>query len=110
MSPDDIPEPVLRFILNHIDSVPHLETLLLVWEQPTRSWTATEVAERLYVSGDKAVALLMDLSRRGFISAGGQHHFRYDPHWDSGGALMQAVADSYRRHLVRMANLIHSKG
>jgi DNA-binding IclR family transcriptional regulator len=111
MTYGEIPEPVLRFILDHIDSVPHLETLLLLWENPARGWHAAEVAERLYVTPDSARNVLADLARRGFIAAdpdSGQT-FRYDPGWDAEGELMRAVADNYRRRLVRMANLIHSK-
>jgi predicted ArsR family transcriptional regulator len=111
MTPADIPEPVLRFLLDHIDSVPHLETLLLLWENPARSWTAKDVANRVYVSPDKARQVLADLGRRGFIitDTTGDHAFRYDPQWDAEGKLMLAVADTYRRQLVQTANLIHSK-
>ena len=106
MSSGEIPESVLRFILDHIDSVPHLETLLLLWENPARSWNAKEVASRVYVSADDARHVLAGLARRGFLSALPEPEptFRYDPQWDTEGKLISAVADSAPQMLVFMSS------
>ena len=37
-----------QFILKHIDSVDHLRALLLLRNEPTRSWGVMEVGARLY--------------------------------------------------------------
>jgi hypothetical protein len=103
---------VLRFLADRIDSVPHLEALLLLWENPERHWSEDEIAQRVYVGNDTARRLLEDLTRRRLIrehpgSSG--NRYAYDPAWDPSGELMAAIADAYRRHLVTVANLIHAK-
>lgn len=107
----DIADDVLDFLARRIDSVPHLEALLLFWENPDTVWGAAEIAARVYVSRDKGRALLLDLARHGFItpqSADPDPSYRYDSGWDE-GRLMPRVADAYRKHLVPVAELIHAK-
>lgn len=108
----ELPEEIVRFILNRIDSVSHMEALLLLWDSPEKAWTEAEIAARVYVSVDAARAILQDLvgrrlaTIRGDSSAG----YLYDSAWDPTGAEMAAVARTYRQQLVRVASLIHSKG
>lgn len=107
-----IPEDILRFVADSIDSVPHLEALLLLWEYSDKVWTEEEIAQRVYISRDNARATLHDLVRRQFVtteSAVADHRYRYDPRWDESRQMMPRVADCYRRHLVGLANFIHSK-
>jgi hypothetical protein len=63
MNRSGIPDEVLRFIERRIDSVPHLEALLLLWENPARTWTVGDISARVYVSLDQAQTLLRDLAR-----------------------------------------------
>lgn len=111
MGPADIPEDVLRFIERHIDSIPHLEALLLMWAQPAASWSAAELATRLYIEPGRAHGVLSDLARNGFIEpvagpAGTVFH--YVSAWDDAQVLPQVDA-AYRNHLVYVTGLIHSK-
>jgi hypothetical protein len=106
----EISDEVLDFIGRRIDSVPHLEALLLVWEKPQTIWTEDDVARRVYVSRDQARVILQDIARHGFIVAsvetpGGYH---YEPAWDE-AQIMAKVAATYRQHLIHVAGLIHSK-
>jgi hypothetical protein len=100
-----------RFVVEKIDTVPHLEALLLLWESAPKSWSAEEIAVRVYVPPERALALMQDLARQRLLTseAGSEERHRYDASWDETGAMMQKVATTYRRHLVRVANLIHSK-
>jgi predicted ArsR family transcriptional regulator len=108
----ELPEEIVRFILNRIDSVPHMEALLLLWETPEKAWTEAEIAARVYVSVDVARGILQDLVGRKLaaVRAESGAGYRYDPAWDPTGAEMAAVARTYRQQLVRVASLIHSKG
>ena len=45
-----------RFIHEHIDSVPHLEALILLWNSRPVGWTCDELASRLYVRWNKSQA------------------------------------------------------
>ncbi len=100
-----------RFILENIDSVPHLEALMLLWNSRPRAWTTAELATRLYVPLDKVAAMLSDLERLGAIaestgSATGYSYVSRSPEQD---AMMRQVDEAYRRDLVRISTMIHAK-
>ena len=101
----------MAFIEEQIDSVPHLEALLLMFEQPSQDWTEQEIAARVYVDASAARAILQDLTRREFAVATSPAAtaYRYDAGWDPSGERMAIVARIYRQHLVRITTLIHSK-
>lgn len=107
MSGADLPDEVVQFLLDHIDSVPHLEALLLVRESAPRPWTAVELALRVYVTPPEAVRLLQSLERQGWITVDGEHHRFVARTADA--AILEQVSAHYRSHLVRVAQLIHSK-
>jgi hypothetical protein len=110
MGRTDIPEDVLRFITRRIDSVPHLEALLLLRENLSTAWTEEEISTRVYVSRDQARSILQDLARHGLITASTDFpdRYLYDSAWDE-AQIMPKVATAYRRHLVYVSSLIHSK-
>ena len=99
-----------EFILEEIDSVPHLEALLLVWTRKPQRWKADEMAKELYVKPDQAQSILNDLAQRRLIglASGTTDVYEYDsaPEKD---ALLKAVERTYRRELVRISRMIHSK-
>jgi hypothetical protein len=107
----DLPDDVARFLTEKIDTVPHLETLLLLSENPMQSWTAEEIAARIYTSQDATVAILKGLQQHRFVATdrATPPKYRYDSAWDSAGELMPRVAATYRRRLVQVATFIHSK-
>jgi hypothetical protein len=106
----EISDDILDFLNRRVDSVPHLEALLLFWENPEKTWTSAEIAARVYVSRDKARTILEELARHGFIEMvpGHSDGYRYQPAWDEAG-LMHKVAATYRQHLVYVAGLIHAR-
>jgi hypothetical protein len=108
MPPVDIPDDVLEFVARRIDSVPHLEALLLFFDNPDKVWTAADIASRVYVGRETARDILNDLARHSFVTAREPDGFCYERTWDEAG-LMPRVAETYRRHLVLVAELIHAK-
>ncbi|HEX4243548.1 MAG TPA: hypothetical protein VHZ53_19200 [Steroidobacteraceae bacterium] len=111
MGPAEIPEDVLRFIEIRIDSVPHLETLLLMWENRDDSWSEAQVCTRIYITRDQARSVLTDLVSRGFIEALNEPAtgaYRFNSQGDE-GQLLSRVAAAYRRHLIYLTGLIHAK-
>jgi DNA-binding MarR family transcriptional regulator len=56
-----------RFILEKIDSVPHLEALLLLWNSRPGKWPVGEIAKRLYIPEDRASRILQDLARQSLV-------------------------------------------
>ena len=55
---------VYDYILEKIDSVPHLEAVILLWNSRPVGWTAEELASRLYVPSERAVDIVKDLMRQ----------------------------------------------
>ena len=47
-----------RFIAEQIDTVPHLEALLLLWNSRPKAWTVPEMAHALYVPSELAENIL----------------------------------------------------
>jgi len=110
-SQDLLPD-VIQFFENRIDSVPHMEALMLLWESRATRWNSDQIAARLYVSIENATSILEDLAGRRLIRAendGEVTTYEYDDAWDKSGALMPNVATAYRRQLVQVTILIHSK-
>jgi len=110
-NPNPGPREINEFLLAHIDSIPQLEALLLVWNTKPKAWTVAELAPRLYIPGDVASFVLADLVRKGLLVAftGDPESFRYASESEQQDRLIAAVEETYRRELVRITNLIHSK-
>jgi hypothetical protein len=111
MNSPQIPEHVLQFIAERIDTVPQLEALLLLWESPQRAWTEDDLAARIYVSRPTAGQTLQALQRQNLVMTESAQppQYRYNPQWDPTGQVMPEVAAAYRRHLVQLATFIHSR-
>jgi predicted ArsR family transcriptional regulator len=101
---------VIRFILDEIESVPHLEALLLIRTTRPQKWSAEALSKRLYVSKDAVQQVLDDLLRRNLITvdAQGPAYF-YQAASEEKDLLISRVDQTYRHQLVRITQLIHSK-
>jgi hypothetical protein len=110
MVPAEIPARVLRFVEELIDTVPQLETLLMMNDHSGDAWTAGEVAARVYVSVGQATAILDALERRGLVARGADPQaFRIHFADERRRELIQEVAATYRANLSRIATFIHEK-
>lgn len=98
-----------RFILAEIDSVPHLEALLLLWRRAPQSVTAEQIAKQLYIPQWQGAMIAEDLHRRGLIERGSGPEFFFDTSREERNQLLQAVEATYRRELIRISGIIHSK-
>jgi hypothetical protein len=110
MAPPPISPLVRRFLEECIDSVPQLEALLIMVDDPSRGWTADDIAARVYVSAAEATRILDRLSRRELIHADGSGtHFRFAADDVRKRALIAEVAATYRANLTLIATFIHEK-
>jgi hypothetical protein len=105
-------QELVQFIVDHLDTVPHLEALLLIWQNPATGWTAGVLAGRIYVSQPVARGVLEDLHRHGILRREGNPEpiYFFTPSWDAQRNLLPRLADLYRRQLVTVTKLIHSRG
>ena len=100
---------VVDFIQDEIDTVPHLEALLLLWTTRPRVWTAEDMAKAIFVDFATGQKVLQDLVRQGLAGTPSADSFTYalgNPEKDK---LIAATDEVYRRNLVRIARMIHSK-
>lgn len=99
------------FILANIDSVPHLETLILLWSRRPHSCVIQELAARLYIHPDRVQVLLRDLIRLQLVEASDSDpvRYRYQSHSAAQDDLMQRLDEAYRHEVVRISTMIHSK-
>jgi hypothetical protein len=107
MADEPVPDDVRDYILNHIDSIAQLEALLLLRAHPGEAWDILTVARRLYVPEPDVSDALERLINNGIVSFE-QGTFSYRPPPEIHD-LIERVAATYRRHLIPVTNLIHSK-
>lgn len=100
-----------RFIQEKIDSIPHLEALMLLWNSRPVGWTLADLASRLYVSNDQVGSVIRDLVRLELVQeqSGTPTRFSYLARSEGQNELMQLVDNTYRRELVRISTMVHSK-
>ncbi len=98
-----------RFILQEIETVPHLEALLLLWNSRPKEWTVEEMAGALYVAPGTAHSILQRLTRRGLLAnPESSESYRYESVSSKRDCLIEAVEAAYRRDLVRISRMIHA--
>jgi len=106
-NPNPHRDEIDQFILSEIDSVPHLEALLLLWNRRPKQWPVEDVASFLYIPVDRTRDILQDLQQRDLVLMTFSGCF-YNPK-ASRDHLMEELDRTYRRELVRISNMIHSK-
>ena len=101
----------LRRFIHTIISIPHLEGILLLQQNPGQVWNITTVAQRIYISQTQATNVLKDLCDAGICQpiSNVAGEFSYSPAFPELGELINQLADYYPRHLIEVTNMIHSK-
>src|SRR6185295_4065217 len=108
MADKSIPADLRDFILRYIDSVAHLEALLLLRAEPGADWDLSSTARRLYTTEKQAGEILAQLCAEGLL-AGENCVYRYGSPSAETLAMIDRLADSYAKHLIPITNLIHGK-
>ncbi|MBS1804610.1 MAG: hypothetical protein JST28_14685 [Acidobacteria bacterium] len=111
-----MPEPgsqvdVYEYIFENIDSVPHLEAVVLLWNSRPVGWTAEELASRIYVPAERASEIIQDLVRQQLAqqTSNSPARFSYLPRDEEQNEWMYRVDTAYRREIVRISSMLHSK-
>jgi hypothetical protein len=107
MVDDGIPAELRDFIARSIDSVGQLEALLLLRDNPEKTWDIAQLAKRLYVNEAEAAAISAHLVEQGF-AAEQDGAYRYDREGKQ-TAIIDRLAEAYARQLIPITNLIHTK-
>lgn len=103
-----ISDELKRFIAAHIDSISHIEALLLLRESYPKVWSAKALADRIYVHERIAGAVLKRLHDDGLASLGPNGYcFGCDSPQKEDA--VNRLAEAYRTYLIPVTNLIHNK-
>lgn len=110
MNQERIDADLRRYILGSVPTVPYLEALLLLRENPSISWNAKSLSGRLYVSKGTAKALLAMLQEEQIAKEGGESrkHFHYAPPAEL-MPMLDRMAELYRTDLLAVTDMIHSR-
>ena len=108
---DLISQELRRFILTSIPSVPYLEALLLLRDEPDSAWSSARLAARLYLSEKGATALLAELTSFQIVDSSPvlPTEFHYRPQTEELRKIIDELAAAYSKHLMEVTHLIHSK-
>jgi hypothetical protein len=111
MIDDLIPDDIKQFIIVGIDSVAHLEALLLLRTGAHEKWEIPVVARRLYITEQETSAVLTRLCDQGLVMMNGNEPllFQYRPKSVELARMIDRMAEVYKKQLVPVTNLIHSK-
>lgn len=104
-----LPDAVRQFVLANIPTIPHMETLLLLWREGDRDWTAEDIARRVFIAPDHAREVADGLCRIELLGCSGEpvrYRCRRDP--PQLAALLGQVDKAYARHLRPITELIHA--
>ena len=106
-----IPDNIKRFILRSIDSVPHLEAILLLHREPETEWDAKMIAQALFIHEKKAAEILNDLYNSGFTVNKYKDipTYYYQPNSQELEEIIVQLEGIYKHNLIKVTNLIHSK-
>jgi hypothetical protein len=109
MSREPLPDDVRRFVLTSVPSVPYIESLLLMRSEAGATWSAAQLAGRIYVPETQAAQLLETLEASGIAARVPEppDTYRYQPSQPL-AELLDRVAMHYTGNLVAITDLIHS--
>lgn len=102
---------VYEFIFAEIESAPHLEALLLLWNARPARWFVENLTGRLFLEHDTARKILADLTRKEIIRvvSGSPEQYCYESKSEEKDRLIELVDVTYQRQVFRIATMIHSK-
>ena len=111
MADNGVPQEVNHFLADNIDTVLELELLLLLRGEPSRAWTAEDLAKELKIDATFAEAQLNKFHQRGFLARtdDAKPAYRYAPQNPQLEATVGRVATEYATRRVTIIGLIFSK-
>jgi predicted ArsR family transcriptional regulator len=108
MTPKDVErQEIDHFIMEEVESVPHLEALLLLFNSRPKQWALQQMADSLYISSNQTQSILQDLVRRNFVAQQAGVYVYNEA--NSRNALIGKVDQMYRQEVVRISTMIHSR-
>ena len=108
MADELVPPDVREFILTYIDSIAHLEALILLANRPEERWTISRVAAQLYIDESHAKPVLDRLCNDSLLDCG-DGLFWFNGYPAGQREIVERLSSLYARHLIPVTNLVHAK-
>ncbi len=109
MGENSITLELRRFIANHIQSVEQLEVLCVLFADPNRSFSISEVLHRVQ-SSEKSVADCLDAFRAaGFLAVEPGGKYRFAPANEPVKDLVGKLIQTYRERRVSVIECIYAR-
>lgn len=108
MTQRGIPDDVVKFLTERIDSVEQLEVLLLLHQTADTEWTASDVARHLYREPTSVGRRLGVLRLQGLLQAteAEEPTFRYAPGSETLDGTVRRLAAAYAERRVSIVGII----
>lgn len=110
MNPEPIPTDIRRFLQSNSLSIPHIEMILLLRRGAVMAWAHRDIAERLYVTEDRAAELLTQLEKMRVVERtdGPVVSYLYRPGTPGLALLLDRLDIVYSKQLVAVTKLVHA--
>lgn len=106
---DDSSEEIKKFILDKITSIEQISILLLLQQDPQKTWTTEKISEELR-SADLAIQQrLEDLYTAGVLNKPEGAEFSYRPASDKIKSLVTNLIEAYQKRPTWVIDLIYSR-
>lgn len=106
-----IPEELLQFLRDHIDSVEQIEILVLLCQSGERAWTAEEVAKELRSSQSSVAKRLEEFAAKKFLKNvdPSVQRYQFAPADDAVKRRIEELKELYKVRRVTVIDTIFSK-
>lgn len=108
MAQEHISDDLQRFIATHIDSIAHIEALMLLRQTSPTEWTPTALADRIYADEATVRSVLRRLHSDGLVVLDADW-YRFGCDSAEKERMVHRLAEAYRTFLIPVTNLIHEK-
>lgn len=103
-----LPIDVKNFLNDVIDSVTHLEVLLILFSHPDKSFTADAISKELRTNERSAEVQLLHLSEKGLLSKN-EKNYQYKPNTEELHEKVKLTYDLYKERPVSVIAGIFEK-
>lgn len=108
MADAELLDPVFDFVDRNINSLEHLEILLLL-AATERRWTAADIFQRIQSSQSSVEQRLRSLVAAGFLAQDENNLFYFAPKNADTRSLVARLADAYRTRHVPVIEAIYTR-
>ena len=104
-----LPIDIKLLLTESIDSVAHLEVLLMLFQNPTKLWDADAVGKELRSNRTAATIQLENLARQGFLKSTDSKNFRYETENQELNKKVEQLVQLYQEKPVAIISCIYER-